>query len=514
MLRSLCLWLPNWPVQVFRSRHPDFRQRPIILFTAGANDSLEVLTCCPFMQKQGVAPQMPLAEAKALSGKVRFRGRTPLIVENAPEINLQALKQLAWFCEKFSPIVGLEEQTPPEGLIFDITGVAALFGGEEKLAQTVLQDCQHHTYQGRVAIADTPGAAWALAHYSDQSRSVVAAGQQDAALRPLPVSSLRISPLIVKKLGDVGIQTVGELLAIPRRELPARFGNELSLRIDQALGVVTEIITPERPQVPVEVDWNIDPPTNQPATWDYILKTLLSRVFKKLADRNQTVRRLRCRWDQEKKHHEITLEVVRSSISLNDLLELIDLQLQRSPLQGEVSRISVLIIETVPVGFRKRHIFESDQQENHWSQALKLIDRLSSRLGVESVLQPTLQPEHQPELAVKNRPWSERSTEVSIYSESSPVPTSFSTRPLILKSEHQPLTVVEYFSDRFPKLFLWEQNQYEVIAYWGPERLTTGWWRKVHIRRDYYQVEVTTGQRFWVFEEIENHNWWLHGVFD
>jgi protein ImuB len=48
---------------------------------------------------------------------------------------------------------------------------------------------------------------------------------------------------------------------------------------------------------------------------------------------------------------------------------------------------------------------------------------------------------------------------------------------------------------------------------WGPERIETGWWRGADIRRDYFLVETTAGERFWLFRSLADNTWFLHGVF-
>ena len=55
---------------------------------------------------------------------------------------------------------------------------------------------------------------------------------------------------------------------------------------------------------------------------------------------------------------------------------------------------------------------------------------------------------------------------------------------------------------------------YQVHRYWGPERIETGWWRGRSVRRDYYRVETTTGQRFWLFRGREDGRWYLQGMFE
>ncbi|MGH8112633.1 MAG: DNA polymerase Y family protein, partial [Rhodanobacteraceae bacterium] len=48
----------------------------------------------------------------------------------------------------------------------------------------------------------------------------------------------------------------------------------------------------------------------------------------------------------------------------------------------------------------------------------------------------------------------------------------------------------------------------------GPERLETGWWDGGDVRRDYYVLELATGQRAWAFSPPgERGPFMLHGWF-
>ncbi len=120
---------------------------------------------------------MSLAEALALHQWAGLRrsskrgGRRP---DRAESIHLKAhdpladrlaLVQLAQWCQQFSPIVGLEEATCPESLLLDIGKVSERFGGEQALAHEVAGSLAQRRFHARLAVADSVGAAWGLAHY-------------------------------------------------------------------------------------------------------------------------------------------------------------------------------------------------------------------------------------------------------------------------------------------------------------------------------------------------------------
>jgi protein ImuB len=55
--------------------------------------------------------------------------------------------------------------------------------------------------------------------------------------------------------------------------------------------------------------------------------------------------------------------------------------------------------------------------------------------------------------------------------------------------------------------------EHRVLWSVGPERIEAGWWRGKTIRRDYWRVETTTGQRFWLYRRLSDRQWCLHGQY-
>jgi hypothetical protein len=47
----------------------------------------------------------------------------------------------------------------------------------------------------------------------------------------------------------------------------------------------------------------------------------------------------------------------------------------------------------------------------------------------------------------------------------------------------------------------------------GPERIESQWWEGRWVRRDYFRIHTESGQRFWIFQELGTHQWWIHGDF-
>ena len=101
--------------------------------------------------------------------------------------------------------------------------------------------------QSLEAVADTPGAAWAVARHAAAGRdpwTVVPPEGIREVLAPLPVTALRLAPGTVAALNTLGLRRIGDLLPLPRAALAARFGDEVAQRLDEALGRQSEPISP------------------------------------------------------------------------------------------------------------------------------------------------------------------------------------------------------------------------------------------------------------------------------
>jgi protein ImuB len=92
-------------------------------------------------------------------------------------------------------------------------------------------------------------------------------------------------------------------------------------------------------------------------------------------------------------------------------------------------------------------------------------------------------------------------------------PQSAIFRPLSLYSPPIALSAVSIAPEGPPVSFQWQGQRHHIVHQEGPERIETGWWRGKSVRRDYWRVETTTGQRFWLFRQLGDGRWHLHGEY-
>jgi protein ImuB len=470
------------------------------LFLTGLNDAAARL---------GLVPGMPLADARAMF---------PALAVEAEDAKADAalLEALAGWCLRYTPLTGL---APPDGLVLDVSGCAHLFGGEENLRRDLLQRLQGQGFAARAAIADTVGAAHALARHG--RIAIVPPGGTREALRDLPLTGLRLDMEIVLGLKQSGLLQIGALYGLPRAPLAARFGAALWLQFDRALGDQGEAIRPRQPAPPFSVERAFAEPLVRMDDVLCVAEELAARLVLLLAQRGMGVR------------------------GLELLLFRLDGKLQRltagtsRPLRDAAfirrlfaDRLTVCEDEYDP-GFGydlvRLGAFETEKLDavqdglearDGGEAVARLTDRLTARLGETQVLRLLAQDTHIPEAAMVALP-ARSAQEMPPAMSQPPQDTLLAPRPLRLFERPQPIDAMAEVPDGPPLRFRWRRMLHEVTQSEGPERIAMEWWRDGNGRamtRDYFRVASKEGGRFWLYREglyheVAQPRWFLHGLF-
>ena len=157
----------------------------------------------------GLRVGMPATKAQALV--------PGLLIEEA---NLAAdaheLERLAiWLHQRVAPIVAPD---PPHGIVIDTTGADHLHGGEADMLEAIVGRLAMSGVEARAAIADSWGAAHALARYVSRPTIVTSVGHGAQPLLPLPLECLRLPAQISADLRVLGFETAGEIGRVSCRE--------------------------------------------------------------------------------------------------------------------------------------------------------------------------------------------------------------------------------------------------------------------------------------------------------
>ncbi len=427
----------------------------------------------------------------------------------------ELLVNLARWCERYTPLVAVSGE---DGLFLDITGCTHLFGGETQLLTDLETRLSAQGFSVRSAIADTAGAAWAIARY-DKTR-IAKPGHHREHLSKMPISALRVSQETSRELSRVGFKTIGCLADLPRAPIASRFGRAVLQKLDQALGDEDEVLSPFQP-VPEFISEKRFP---EPIVYEDDIKRTLALLARNLVPglARGGLGMRRCALVLFRVDGEIVSLTVEASTPLRDPQRIARLFEERlAGLHDDLDAgfgfdvVRLCVLHTDPLNAVQQDIITKDRNSEDTTH---LVDRLSARLGTNRVQVFQLSDTHIPERRFGFMP-ANRSTNSAVQAiqqEEKPV-----TRPLILFNRPELADVIAEVPEGPPVRFRWRKAQYEVVRSEGPERIACEWWRdgRAAQTRDYFCVEDKAGYRFWLFRhglyerETDTPKWYLHGLF-
>ncbi len=453
-----------------------------------------VATADAAAQAAGLHVGMALAHAQAMLPDL-------LVAEAQPQEDAAALRQLAAWCLRYAPLTAA---APPDGVWIDITGAGHLHGGEAALLADLTRRLGQAGYASRSAVAATPGAAHALARFG------ACLGGED--LQDLPVAGLRLPPGVAVALHRLGLDRIGQLAVAARGPLARRFGRELVLRLDQALGRVAEPIAPVLPPAMVSHRLAFPEPLLTADAFAAAIVGLIGPVCAMLERAGQGARRLDLLFERvDGAWQAIRVGTARPNRDPPHLARLLTARLEHvDPGLGvEAMRLVVPLAEALS--------YTQPQVGGVAGEAgvAALVDRLTGRLGEARVWRAAPVESDIPERSVR-RVAAMAPPTCTVWPVSLP-------RPSRLFHPPQPIEALALLPDHPPAQFTWRRLRHRVRHADGPERVFGEWWRydaELAAVRDYFRVEDEAGRRFWLYRqgdgvdpETGDHAWFLHGVF-
>ncbi|MBD8548647.1 DNA polymerase Y family protein [Sphingomonas sp. CFBP 8760] len=463
----------------------------------------EVVAACSGAQALGIHRGMAATHARALVSDLDFRPAEP-------EADAALLDRLALLAvRRWSPIAAV---TPSDGLWLDLAGCDHLHGGEERFCRRLLAFCRRAGFTGRVAVADTAGAAHALARFGRDDLILVAPQATVAALAPLPIAALRLAPSTLAAARKFGFERIADLLPVARGPLARRLGLAAITRLDQALSAVAEPITPRADaEVPMAERRLLEPIVTAEAIAQ-VMADLLHELAGVLQERGLGARLLRLTGLRVDGNEQVVaIGTSRPTREVPPLLRLLKLRIERIDPGLGLEQFWLIAPHTEPLDAIELGAVLAG--ETLVRDPARLVDVIAGRIGPHAVFRIAAVESHVPERAVAR-------------SDPNRVPGNWPgwQRPVRLFARPEPLhRVIALMPDQPPRRFEWRGRTYKVVAGDGPERIHGEWWRRdaeVWAVRDYYRVEDEEGGRYWVFrrgdgfqDDTGDLSWWMHGVF-
>ncbi|SDJ00326.1 Y-family DNA polymerase [Lutimaribacter saemankumensis] len=531
--RALSLWFPRLGAERLLRvlRVPDWSVPFAVLRDTGQMQVIASLNEAG--SRAGLRVGQPMRDAMAMCPGLMTRLHNP-------QAEAAFLTTLRRWATRFSPWVA---EQGADALMLDITGCSHLFGGEEAMMARIEADCARHGLSVLCGIADTPGAAWALARFAgdapghirsgdaiDQearatrSRAarrrhwerggaapvqgavraprhrIAAPGQTRGALEPLPVAALRLEADTVEKLGRLGLRRIGDLAGQPRAGLARRFGIGLVQRLDQALGAVPEPISPARQDTALATRLTLPEPIGLEADILAALDRLIPRLCEMLRDRGLGARAVRLQaYRADGTMGAVSVGLARPARDPDRIRPLLAMKLDELDAGFGIDMLRLEAVQAEPVhatahaGHAQAALAARDRMGQ--ANALDdLIGRMGARIGLEAITRRHPGESHIPEKGaqVLAAAWSAP--------HDGPWPDPPAPRPLLM---WRPEPVQAPDRPRLPERFRWRRQDFRVAHARGPERIAPEWWLDDPEwrsgTRDYWVVTTQDGARLWLF---------------
>lgn len=521
----ICIYFPEWSVDVTRRQLSDLKpplNPEAILLTTNKSNQTEIVRACRNSLSAGVRPGMSLALAKALTPTNTYDQSFD------PLRDLRALQTLAAWCLRFTPSVGLDrelrnahardqlDRLDPRfwGIILDMTGTQRLHRDLSQLANRL-----HTAFKERakIALAPTISGAWALSRYRLQSPTVAPSYEAlNTLIAELPVAALRIDRDCSENLNELGINTVSELLKLPRHTLAQRFGKNILFRLAQLSGGVEERVYPITPIERYYKQKIFEPPLHNRRSITTAIESIFNTLINDLKQARVAAKLFKLSVsDTSSKTTEKHLPLASATNDSGHLSAIIQPIIDSISFCGEVRMISIEaqeVVYTTPIqtSFYTQHSPQSEAIERAYTE---LLNSFSVRIGKDRVLRARLTQSHIPERAFSY------SSAIESYQTSPPIPSyAPSERPTILFSQPEPISTIALLPDKPPSWIRWRSTNLPVTIGVGPERIAPEWWRgeigkRLFAERDYFKVQDGAGRWLWVYRDQTTQTWFVHGVW-
>jgi len=398
----------------------------------------KVVQACPQAGHQGIRPGMRLKTALELVPELTI----VRVSDHQQERILQ--DQARWLYRYAAHIVPVH----PDGLLAEIGSLRRMYGSLEALWSKLEQALKERHLTAWPGTGHTPLAARLIAR-TGQGQWASDREQILASLNRLPLSQAGFDERTCTRLQRLGLETLGQVFALPQAELARRLSRETLILVQKILGTRAD---PQEPWTPPhrfrqQLDFVQDVERLQGLLFP--LQRMLDELEQDLCWRQQDTDSLLLVLNH--RHHQVQVSVQRF------------LDRQASGSQDLLG--------------------QNGDPDEAWHT---LVSRLQARLGEEALSRIHPQPDHRPERAWRAAPVDRR------YRAAPEAP--WPHRPLWLLPEPQPL------------------NENPRTWFSGPERIQSGWWDGQRVHRDYYIAQLHTGQLAWLFRD-PGGNWFIHGWF-
>ncbi len=510
----LCVHMRDFAAQALARPYEGCNQQPrnrAVAILSGEPPLERVFAINPPARTLGLEPGMSRVQAESFPVLLLRRDRAREDI---------AFAEL-WGCaERFSPRI--ETIAAPWGetcgatLVLDISGVERLFGSARQIATALRQSVRAIGYEASVA-ASRHACAAILAARGMPGDVVIAPGGEAETLAPLPLSVLGPGDAEAQTLAAWGIETLGQLAALPAKSLAARVGQS-GLRLQsQARGEYNHLFVPTEEPVDAALceSMELEHPVELLEPLLFLLSRMLEQVMQRASRRALALASVEIclaldgAGNAERSEHRRTVRPALPERDRHLLLKLIQLDLESHPPSAAVIGLRIEARPARP---------QTAQQGLFTAQAPEagrleiLLARLRKLVGEGRVGAPELLDTHAPEaFRVASFELGQASSGGDGQTVAQPA-----NQVLALRMVRPPRAIKVDLRGDVPAAMYYEGRRLMLQAGSGPWRSSGAWWTHPAWSREEWDVALKEESRrcLRLAHDPGAGCWYVIGIYD
>jgi len=514
----LCIHLPALPLEALSLPADE----PVgIVETSSARR--RVIALNEAARRRGLQPGAGVNAALGLIPEIR-------LLQRDAQAELQVLESIACWAYSLGTPVTIAAGTLDVWV--EIRRSLRLYGGWPALRQHIAAQTRDLPYSRNYGIAPTLAASALLAHVgAGLQRPVARPAEIHAAIRDWPLHWLPFEPGVLDTLHGSGLRRIGEVLALPHDALGRRFGAQVPLSLARLLGRVGEAWETFEPPPIYRRRFELPGHAETTEALLFPLRKMLNDFSLYLRGRDVAVQRFRLRFrDLGRRLTQLDVGLLAPTRDPNRLLLVLRERLEKVSLIEPVQELFLEARRFEPASAAQDDLFQTGSAQAEGFDTLQ--ERLVARLGADAVRSLATTPDHRPERAwstgssshsttipspARGRGWPEgpgegRSMTVR--------PSPLTPLPQVGEGNRSTCAVADPCPVHPPRPF-WLLPHAQPITMphllGPPERIECGWWEGCQegrqAGRDYHLAEDPSGRKLWVYRELGETQWRLHGLW-
>ncbi len=360
-MRLLCVLLPHFAWSCELRRHPDIAGRPaIITYTEGSQRL--VLEYSPDLE--GLQPGMPLPQALARYGDAE------LIQADMPDYR-SVWSGILDALENVSPLV---EDAEPGCAYIGVDGLHLIYPDDSAITDAV-REAVPETLSPRMGIAGNKFLAYLAARRCPPGGHRVLTGDFAPFLGDLPGNVLPVSIRSRSRLSDFGLNTLGQIAALPPGPFQSQFGPEGKRIWELAGGIDTTPLYPRFMEESIEESATLPSVTVSLDAILVSLESLLAKLLSGNALKGRGIRGLTLwtrTWNAEDWKRNINFK--EPAMDVRSAISRIKRVLEDYPQPGPVEQVGLHVTALGYPRGRQKNLFSEVRAKEHLAEDIKQLE--------------------------------------------------------------------------------------------------------------------------------------------